>query len=120
MPIVQRIAVPVMNPDNEENDAENDQGRLLACDSRRLGRGQKNGLDVRQLKPRCLRGCLRGSGPARLPQTGGLLHFPVFLMTALVLAGPDVLRPAPQPCSRMAVTRINRPAGRFRVAVAGR
>ena len=49
-------------PDNEENDAENDQGRLLACDRRRLGRGQKNGLDVKQLTPRWLRGCLRGVG----------------------------------------------------------
>jgi hypothetical protein len=33
-------------PDNEENDAENDQGRPLAYDSRRPGRGQKNVLDV--------------------------------------------------------------------------
>jgi hypothetical protein len=119
MPVVQRITIPVVNPDNEENDAENDQGRLLACDSHRLGREQKNGLDVRKLKPRWLRSCLRGSGSARLPQTGGLLHFPVFLVAALVLAGPDVPRPAPGPCSRMAVTRANRSAGRFTVTVAG-
>ena len=67
-------------PDNEKNDAENDQGRLLACDSRRLGRGQKNGLDVKQLKPRWVAWLPPGSGSARLPVTGGLLHFPVFLV----------------------------------------
>jgi hypothetical protein len=65
-------------------------------------------------------GCVAASGEWVSPPAGGLLHFPVFLVAALALAGPDVPRPAPRPCSRMAVTRINRLAGRFRVAVAGR
>jgi hypothetical protein len=65
----------------------------------------------------CLRGCLR-SGSAGLPVIGGLLHFPVFVVAAPVLAGPDVSRPVKRPCSRMTVTRTNRAAGRFRVTVA--
>jgi hypothetical protein len=71
-------------------------------------------------------GCVAASGEwsARLPLTGGLLHFPVFLvagliLAGLILAGPDVPGPAKRPCSRMAVTRATRSAGPFRVPAAG-
>ena len=51
-------------PDNEENYAKNDQGRLLACGGPRPGRGQKKCPDVSSSN--CL-GCVAacGIGPAR-------------------------------------------------------
>jgi hypothetical protein len=74
-------------------------------------------LDVKQLKPRWLRAA-SGEWAARLPVAGGFCIFPVFLVAALVLAGPDVPRPATRR-TRMAVTRTNRSAGQFTVTVAG-
>lgn len=38
MPIVQTMAILARNPDNEENNAKNNQGKLLTADGRPVGR----------------------------------------------------------------------------------
>jgi hypothetical protein len=59
------------------------------------------------------------TGPAGLPMTGGLLHFPVLLMAAPVLAGPGVSTLVERTCSGIGVTWSKRTAGPLRMIAAG-